>query len=70
MPDGDGFELGRRLRTLGVGRGFDLPAIALSAYGGVEERDRALAAGFHTHLAKPFSPPLLVALIARLTRRV
>jgi signal transduction histidine kinase len=50
--------------------GRTVPSIALSAYGGVEERDQALEAGYQTFVAKPFHPASLVALIARLTQRV
>ena len=46
-----------------------LPAIALTALASVEDRDRALAAGFDVHLAKPAEPAELVGAVARLAGR-
>jgi CheY-like chemotaxis protein len=39
------------------------PALALTAYARPEDRDRAMAAGFHAHLAKPVDPKLLISTI-------
>ncbi len=47
-----------------------IPAVALTAYTRVEDRLRALAAGFHMHLAKPAEPAELLAIVASLTKRV
>lgn len=58
LPDGDGWELMRRLREAG-----HAPyAIAMSGY---NERERSLAAGFHDHLTKPFLPEELEAALAQ-----
>ena len=38
-----------------------IPAIALSGLARADDRQRALAAGFAAHLAKPVEPDLLVA---------
>jgi signal transduction histidine kinase/DNA-binding response OmpR family regulator len=65
MPDGDGYELIRRMR----GEGIKALAIALTARAGAEDRLRALAAGFQMHLAKPVEPYELVVSIAGLTGR-
>jgi CheY-like chemotaxis protein len=46
-----------------------MPAIALTAYARVEDRSRALAAGFQMHVAKPVDPAELVALVASLVQR-
>jgi PAS domain S-box-containing protein len=46
MPGEDGFSLIRRVRLLPVDRGGAIPAAALSAYAGVEDRRKALLAGF------------------------
>ncbi|WNZ26914.1 response regulator [Leptolyngbya sp. NK1-12] len=67
MPNEDGYTLIRQLRAE-----FDskrLPAVALSAYARVEDRTRALAAGFQLHLAKPVNLPELTAAVASLTGR-
>jgi len=58
MPDEDGYDLIRQVRKRARG---NMPAIALSAYTGSEDRERALAAGFQLHLAKPIAPAELVS---------
>src|SRR2546426_4611915 len=64
MPGVDGYTLlGRARARL---RGRHLPAAALTAYAGSEDRSRALAAGFQAHLAKPIDPAELVAVVADL----
>jgi CheY-like chemotaxis protein len=53
MPVEDGYDLIRRVRAREVKRGGKiLPTIALTAYARVEDRARALAAGYQMHLAK------------------
>ncbi|MGL5872648.1 MAG: response regulator, partial [Xenococcaceae cyanobacterium] len=64
MPDIDGYQFLRLLRSLPGDRGGQIPAIALSAYARDEDRIKALAAGFHQHISKPIEPYLLVAAIA------
>ena len=68
MPDEDGYSFLRGVRQLPAGEGGAVPAIALTAYAGAEDRARALAAGFEEHLPKPASPAELAAVVARLTR--
>jgi CheY-like chemotaxis protein len=69
MPGEDGYVLIRRLRTLEGERGIpSLPAVALTAYARGEDRQRALAAGFQVHVAKPVEPSELVGAIARVVR--
>jgi CheY-like chemotaxis protein len=53
MPGEDGYAFIRRLRALGVSRSGAIPALALTALAHDEDRDRALAAGYQMHLAKP-----------------
>lgn len=68
MPDEDGYELIRRVRRLEATRGVSqVPAVALTAYARVEDRMRALAAGYQMHIAKPAEPAELAAVIASLT---
>jgi CheY-like chemotaxis protein len=54
----DGYQLASRMRAL-----TELPAglrlIALTGYGGDEERQRSRAAGFDVHLVKPVMPDVL-----------
>jgi PAS domain S-box-containing protein len=70
MPRVDGFELLRRVRALGAGRGGALPAIALTAFARSEDRTRALRAGFLMHLSKPVEASELIASVASITGRV
>lgn len=68
MPDGDGYELIRRLRQQAGTR--KIPAIALTANATTEARIRALAAGFQLHLPKPVEPDELIVSVASLTGRL
>jgi PAS domain S-box-containing protein len=69
MPGEDGLSLIRRVRLLPPGRGGQIPAAALSAYAGVEDRRKALLAGFQYHVRKPVDPSHLLAVIARLVTK-
>jgi PAS domain S-box-containing protein len=70
MPDGTGYELVRRLRADARAAGRPpVPAVAVTAFAGSEDRDRALTAGFADYAAKPIEPALLVDTIARVAAR-
>ena len=69
MPGEDGYDLIRRVRRLEAVRGRHLPAIALTAYTGVEDRRRTLHAGYDTHVAKPVEASAFAPLIASLLPR-
>jgi CheY-like chemotaxis protein len=64
LPEEDGYALIRRIRRLDPDHGGRIPAIALTAYARTEDRDRALAAGFQRHVAKPVEPHALVKIVA------
>lgn len=66
MPDMDGFQLIRKIRSLSQDAGARIPAIAITAYARPEERQRCLLAGFNMHLPKPVEGGELVASIAAL----
>ncbi|XYH99769.1 response regulator [Sorangium sp. So ce1128] len=66
MPGMDGYDLIRSVRALPPERGGRTPAIALTAYGGAEDSQRAFSAGFQRHLPKPVNLGKLVAIIATL----
>jgi CheY-like chemotaxis protein len=68
MPDENGHELMRKVRGLRADQGGNIPAIALTAYAKAEDRLRALAAGFQTHVAKPVEPAELALVVASLVR--
>jgi CheY-like chemotaxis protein/anti-sigma regulatory factor (Ser/Thr protein kinase) len=63
MPDEDGYSLIRRLREWEEANGAYTPAVALTAYGRVEDRVSALKAGFQIHVAKPVDPDELAIVI-------
>jgi two-component system OmpR family response regulator len=65
LPDLDGLELLRVLRS----RGVVTPALMLTALGAVEERVAGLDAGADDYLAKPFSFAELLARVRALGRR-
>jgi CheY-like chemotaxis protein/two-component sensor histidine kinase len=68
MPDENGYEFIQRVRRLG-GAVAGVPAAALTALARVEDRKRALMAGYQTHLAKPVDPAELVVMVASLAGR-
>ena len=69
MPDEDGYSLIAKVRALGKERGGKVPAAALTAYAGEEDRIRVLQSGFQIHVPKPISPSELVAVVANLAGR-
>ncbi|HEX9691934.1 MAG TPA: response regulator [Gemmatimonadales bacterium] len=61
MPDMDGFEATAEIRK---DYGMDeLPIVAMTAHAMAEERQRCLDAGMNGHLAKPFKPHELFAVV-------
>ena len=70
MPGEDGYALLAKVRALGPDRGGRVPAAALTAYAGEDDRARALGAGFELHIPKPVAPEELVAAVASLAGRV
>jgi len=70
MPGEDGYSLIRRVRALSSSEGGGIPAIALTAYSRREDRTKALAAGFTTHIGKPVRPADLVAALTNLAASV
>jgi PAS domain S-box-containing protein len=66
MPGEDGYSLIAHMRR--TPRLAALPVIALTAHAGEAERDRALAAGFAAHVAKPVGEGRLTAIVARVAR--
>ena len=70
MPDVDGYELLRRVRSGGAHKGGGVPAVALTAYARHEDRLRALHAGYQMHVAKPVEPAELIAVVASVAGRL
>jgi len=65
MPGEDGFAFIRRVRALTEDEGGRVPALALTAYARLEDRTRALLAGFNGHVAKPVDANELLATLSR-----
>jgi CheY-like chemotaxis protein len=69
MPERDGYELIRLVRSLPPDGGGKTPAVALTAFARSEDRTRAILSGFDMHVAKPVEPSELCAVVARLAGR-
>ena len=83
MPGEDGYSLIRRVRAIEAKRDKEgswaggppeaafrpLPAVALTAFAGAEDRRRALREGFQMHVPKPVQPEDLAAAVACLAGR-
>lgn len=69
MPEMDGYALIEKIRQLPPERGGRIPAAALTAYAGIEDRMRVLSAGYQTHIPKPVEPADLTAIVASLGER-
>jgi len=65
MPDGDGFEVMRRMRSSGP----DVPVIFLTARDGVRDRVAGLALGGDDYITKPFSLDEVLERIRAVLRR-
>jgi CheY-like chemotaxis protein/two-component sensor histidine kinase len=70
MPGEDGYSLIRRVRRLDAASGGQIPAVALTAYARVQDRLRALSAGYQIHVPKPVEPVELLTVVASLTGRL
>ncbi|PYM21786.1 MAG: hypothetical protein DMD78_16855 [Candidatus Rokuibacteriota bacterium] len=70
MPNGTGYELVRRLRADERARGrAPIPAVAVTAFVGADDRARAGASGFQHFATKPIEPMELVEAVARAAGR-
>ncbi|MCE9661101.1 MAG: response regulator [Burkholderiales bacterium] len=63
MPEVDGLEAARTVRTLRNGRTVPIIAMTANAFG--EDREACLAAGMNDHVAKPVDPDVLYATLLR-----
>ncbi len=70
MPGVDGLSLIRQIRALSPQQGGRTPAVALTAYVRAEEAQRAFAAGYQMHVAKPVEPSHLATVVANLGGRI
>jgi two-component system CheB/CheR fusion protein len=67
MPGMDGFEFLRQLRQM-PGRAH-VPILAVTGFGRLEDVERARAAGFYSHITKPFDFEALVDVLKGLPVR-
>ncbi|PZO55290.1 MAG: diguanylate cyclase, partial [Phormidesmis priestleyi] len=68
MPEMDGYMLMQQVRTLPSEKGGLLKAIALTAYAGEIDANRAFLAGFQRHVSKPVEPDRLLSIICELIK--
>jgi signal transduction histidine kinase/ActR/RegA family two-component response regulator len=68
MPGENGYDFIRRVRALDPAQGGTIPAVTVSGYATPEDVDRALAAGYQRHIAKPMDPSVLVAVVTDVIR--
>ena len=64
LPRMDGYEVARRIRAADGWPSRPL-LVAITGYGQDADRQRALAAGFDFHMAKPVEPATLLELVGR-----
>jgi signal transduction histidine kinase len=66
MPGEDGYALIRRVRSRSGETGGRIPAAALTAYATLEDRAKAIRAGYDEHIPKPVDPTRLIGAVALL----
>jgi signal transduction histidine kinase/ActR/RegA family two-component response regulator len=69
MPGEDGYSLIRKVRALESERGGRTPAVAVTAYGRMQDRMLSLTAGYSMHVPKPVDPAELTTIIASVAAR-
>lgn len=66
LPQTDGYELARRVRR--HPQLVDMYLVAITGWGQAEDRERAVAAGFDSHITKPAEPDAVRRLVAGVKR--
>lgn len=69
MPGTDGYSFLRQVRALVPEEGGQIPAAALTAYTRVEDRLKALRAGYQNHIPKPVDARELIIVVAALAHK-
>jgi CheY-like chemotaxis protein len=70
MPEKDGYQFIREVRSLSASDGGRTPAIALTAFARSEDRTRAMRAGYQVHISKPIEPQELIATVGSLAGQI
>jgi len=70
MPQEDGYELMRKVRQWEMEVGSHIPAVAVTAFAREEDRQKAIASGYQTHIPKPIEPTHLVSVVASLVENI
>jgi signal transduction histidine kinase/CheY-like chemotaxis protein len=70
MPEESGYVLMQKIRRLTPEHGGAIPALAVTAYAGVDDVKLALSAGFQAHVAKPVEPVELALAVGSLARGI
>jgi two-component system CheB/CheR fusion protein len=68
MPDEDGYDLIRQVRSLPDDRGGQIPAVAVTGFASTKDAARALAAGYQMFVTKPIDLRELMVIIRSLTK--
>ena len=68
LPEKDGYDLIRHIRSLAKDEGGQTPAIALTGYASMNDQLQALRAGYQEHLAKPIDTEKLISAIVDLSK--
>ena len=63
LPDENGYDFIRKVRSHESAAVHDVPAVAVTAYATAADRATALEAGFQRHLSKPIDPDELVDVV-------
>jgi signal transduction histidine kinase/ActR/RegA family two-component response regulator len=66
MPGMDGLQATRRIRSLGY---LEVPIVAMTAHAMKEDMERCLSCGMNDYLSKPIRKDLLLATVAKWTRK-
>ncbi|MEB3282398.1 MAG: PAS domain S-box protein [Lyngbya sp.] len=70
MPGMDGYQLIKQVRSLYKTKSDrEMPAIALTAYAGETDFEKAISAGFNLHISKPVEPHRLIKAILNLLNK-
>jgi len=60
MPEMDGYEATRIIRSMDFARAKEIPIIAMTANAFKEDVERCLACGMNDHLAKPIDEKMVI----------